>query len=306
MTSRSAAIRLLAARRSATVRASSLRSSSTPGPGARRGDQHLGVVQALGVEQPDQVGLAVLHLLRGEQVRLVEHHRDDRGVAGQRGEIAAVHGRVRVLLRVQHPDHQVGHPDQAVGLVRGGRGHRVVVRQVDQDQAAQRGLTLAQRAGSRVPVPWRDAQPLQQLGGAVHAPHAGMRVLGERPDHADGREIGPGQPVEQRGLAAPGAAGQHRHGVVGRHPEPLPGPGDQLLRVVQQGPAEPVRAAAGRPDLDHPGQRGQPGGQVSRPGRLARRRAGRSRAGQPGAGQPGTGQPGRPVFADTHRAISSE
>src|ERR1017187_404901 len=46
-------------------------------------------------------------------------------------------------------------------------------------------------------------------------------------------------------------------------PQPFAGPGDQLLGIPQQLRTEPVRAGPRGPDLDQPGQRGQPAGQVT-------------------------------------------
>jgi hypothetical protein len=94
-------------------------------------------VQVLRVEQPAQVGDAVIRLLGIEQVGLVQDDGEHLGVAGHRDEESPVHRRVRVLLRVEHPQHQVGQPDEPVRLHRRPRSDRVVVRQVDQDQPAQ-------------------------------------------------------------------------------------------------------------------------------------------------------------------------
>jgi hypothetical protein len=194
-------------------RGEQLEQAVDPGPGDGGGDHDLHVVQFLGVQQPAQVVDAVLDLLGREHVGLVQHDGDDFRVTGERHQEPAVHGGVGILLRVQHPDHQVGLLDELVDLV-GGVGHdRVVVRQVEQDQAGHRLLAAVQRAGPGVPVAARDAQPLQQRARSGHAPDAGVHVPGHRPGDPDGGEVGAGDLVEQGGLAASGAAGQRDHGV---------------------------------------------------------------------------------------------
>ena len=201
-------------------------------PGARGDGQHQGVVQALGVQQAAQVLLAVLDLVRREQVDLVEHHGDHAGVPGERDEVAAVHGGVRVLLRVEDEDQHVGELAQPVHRRHRRRDHRVVVGKVEQQQAVQGGLAGVQGAGPRVAVAALHAQPVEQRAGALHPPHAGVHVPGGRPGHARRRERGPGQRVEQRGLAAAGAAGQRDDGVVAGQPQALAGPSQQGLGVV--------------------------------------------------------------------------
>ena len=176
------------------------------GAGGRRGHQHVGLGQALGVEQPAQVGPAVVGLVGTERVNLVEHHGGHRGVPGQRHQVAPVHGGVRVLQRVEHPDQHVGHLDQAVDQRRRPGDHRVVVGQVEQEHPGQRRLALIQGARPGVAVTPLHAQPVEQRGGPLHPPHAGVRVLGSRPGHSRGREVRPGQGVEQRGLPAAGAS----------------------------------------------------------------------------------------------------
>ncbi len=71
-------------------------------------------MQVLGVEQPPQVGDALVGLRLVEQVGLVENNSDHRRMARKRHQVAAVHRSVGVLLRVKYPDHHVRKADHPV------------------------------------------------------------------------------------------------------------------------------------------------------------------------------------------------
>ncbi len=179
-----------------------------------------------------------------------------------------VHGGIRVLLRVEHPDHHIGEADQPVHLTRGVPHHRVMIGQVEQHETGKSRLAAAQRARPRVPVALRHAEPLKQRTRGAVVPDARVRFLGHRAGDADRREVSARQAVEERRLAAAGTSREHYHGVRGRQPHPLAGPSEYVFGLAKQFLAEPVPAAAGGTDLDHPGERHQPGRQA---GRLLRR-----------------------------------
>ncbi len=93
-------------------------------------------------------------------------------VAGQGPQVALVHGRVGVLLRVEHPHQQVGHLHQPVDLDVVGDLGGVVVGQVEQDQPVERPvapLGVQQAVASHL-VPGRDAEPAPAARGAL-SPH---------------------------------------------------------------------------------------------------------------------------------------
>ncbi len=82
-----------------------------PGAGAPGGGDQPHVPQPVGDEQPAQVGQTGRALGGPQPVDLVERDQHDAGVAGQRAQVALVHGGIGVLLRVQHPDQQVDQLD---------------------------------------------------------------------------------------------------------------------------------------------------------------------------------------------------
>jgi hypothetical protein len=137
-----------------------------------------------------------------------------------------------------------------------------VVGQVEQQQPAEVLLALVQGAGPGVAVPPLDAEPVEQRPRPGHPPHARVRLTGRRPGDAHRRELRPGEHVEQRGLAASGAAGQGHDGVRTGQPQPFPGPAEQVGRLVEQVAVETVRPTARRADLHQPGQRVQSAGQA--------------------------------------------
>ena len=91
-----------------------------------------------------------------------------------------MHGRVRVLLRVEHRDRQVHQLDQPVNLEPVPDPDRVQVRQVEQDEPVQLGGTVPV---DRQQVPPGHLQPVQQRRGRVPPPHPGVRGGGGRPAH---------------------------------------------------------------------------------------------------------------------------
>ena len=141
---------------------------------------------------------------------------------GQRREVAVVDRGVGVLLRVEHPDHQVGELDQPVDLEVVGDLGGVVVGQVEQDDALQRAVLLAeveQRVAHDL-VARGDAEVVQQLVGTLLAPHAGGRPRRRRTAYADRGELDTRERVERRRLARAGRAGERDDGVVGGEAEP--------------------------------------------------------------------------------------
>ena len=75
-------------------------------------------------------------------------------------------------------------------------------------------------------VAGRDAEPLEELLGALAAPDAGGGPRGGRAADADGGELELGQRVERRRLARAGGAGQRDDGVLRRQLEAAGGPVD--------------------------------------------------------------------------------
>ena len=125
-------------------------------------------------------------------------------VRGQRPEEAVVDRGVGVLLRVEHPDQQVGQLDQPLDLevVRDLGG--VVVGQVEQDQPSRSRVRGRCRASSRAVTWCRFGMPSQSSSSrAVGAPGAGRGPRRGRPAYPDRGELEPGQGVEQRGLPEP-------------------------------------------------------------------------------------------------------
>ena len=136
--------------------------------------------------------------------------------------------RVGVLLRVEHPHHQVGHLDQPLDLEVVADLGGVVVGQVEQHQP------LECRPASRPPSSiesratwWRGGMPSQSSSSVARlgAPGAGGGPRRGRASYADRGEVEPGQGVERRGLAGAGRAGQRDDGVVAGQPQPGARPG---------------------------------------------------------------------------------
>ncbi|MCP9949685.1 hypothetical protein LUX33_15625 [Actinomadura madurae] len=241
--------------------------------GDRGGGHDPRVGETLGLQEAAQIGDAVVDLVRGEPVDLVEDDQRDAGVPGERHDVVAVQRRVRVLLRVDHPDEQVGDRDEPVDL---GAVHRldgVVVGQVDEDEALQAGVGALQveGAGAGVPVPLVDVEPVEQRAGAVQAPDARVGLRRHRAAHPGRRQLQPADGVEQGGLAASGAAREGDDGVLAGEPQPLAGPLQQRVGVVQDGLVEPSETRPDEPveavePLDQPRRVGRFGGGAG-PGR---------------------------------------
>ena len=162
-----------------------------PLAGLGAGGEHRHVGEAVGVEQPSDVGEHRLAAVGRHGVDVVEHHEHHVAMAGERGQVAVVDGRVGVLLRVEHPHQQVGELHEPVDLEVVGDLGGVVVGQVEQHQASD-GVVVVAVVEHRVAqhlVSRRDAEPVEQLGGAVAAPDArgGPRRRGAA--YADGRQL---------------------------------------------------------------------------------------------------------------------
>ena len=135
-------------------------------------------------------------------------------VAGQGREVAVVDRCVGVLLRVEHPHQQVGELRRA-GRPRGGgrpRWSRGRAGRAAPRLRASRGRgSPGSSIESRV-VWWRGGmpEPLQQLLGALGAPHASGGPRRGRAPHADRGQLQAGQRVERRRLARAGRPGDAR------------------------------------------------------------------------------------------------
>ncbi len=184
----------------------------------------------------------------------------------QRLEVAVVHRRVGVLLRVEDPDHQVRDRHQPVDLEVVGHLGRVVVGQVEQDDAVEL-LVVARGVEHRVThrlVPRRDAQPVQQLSGTRAPPHHGGGPRRRRPAHPHRGELQARQRVVRRGLAGAGRAGDGDHRVPGRETQPAGRPLHRGLDLVEQRLVEPAarRGDRGTESGDPGTDLGAPGGEV--------------------------------------------
>ena len=210
--------------------------------------------QAVGSEQPAEVRDAGGAPGRVQSVGLVEHHEHHVAVLGERSQVVLVQHAVRVLLRVDDPDHQVGERDDPLDLGAVRQLHRVEVRQVQQDEPA--GLAVAAVAA-------RDREPVEQLVADV-APDGRGRRAGRRAAVARGREVGARQRIEDRRLAGARRAGERDHRRLDAEPEPPPGARDDRVRRVDESVVEPP--ARERRGL---GERGEP--RVERAGRAPHR-----------------------------------
>ncbi len=148
-----------------------------PRAGAGRHRAHRRGGETLPVQQGPQVGQALLHGDGVEPVDLVEDDEQHPGVPGERDEIAVVHRRVGVLLRIEHPHQDVDETDEPVDLEAVLQLDAVVVGEVEQDQSVQRRFGL-------VPVPAGHFQPVEQPVGPVLPPHGRVRDTGRGPAHA--------------------------------------------------------------------------------------------------------------------------
>ena len=139
--------RSTAARRVLTTSARRASSWSRPVP-VTRGDRQDGdVVESVGSEDVGELGQAGVELGGGEQVDLVEHHEERRVLAGEIAKVRMDRG-IAVLLRVGHPEQEIGQVGEPLHLELVRPFDRVVVGQVDQDQAVERVLGAGERPAS--------------------------------------------------------------------------------------------------------------------------------------------------------------
>ena len=82
----------------------------------RRDDDERQLRQAVAFEQALHVRPPRLHVVRAEQVGLVEDDAHCLGVCRQRPEVAVVQGGVGVLLRLDDPEDEIGETDHALGF----------------------------------------------------------------------------------------------------------------------------------------------------------------------------------------------
>ncbi len=187
-----------------------------------RGREHWHPAQAVVVQESFQVVDAALHVVIGQQVRLVEQHHRDVAVPVELREILLVHQPIGVLLRVEHPHDQVHECEQAIHLDPVGLLDRVEVGQVQQHQTPQRRVFPAVERSLPAVAPRRGhAEPVEQLLGAAGAPDAGMGRARGRPEQSDLRQIETRQSVEETGLAAARRSGQRHDRVLTREGKPL-------------------------------------------------------------------------------------
>ena len=184
-----------------------------------------------------------------DRVDVVEHDQHHALVGRVRREVAVVDRGVGVLLRVEHPDQQVGQLDQAVHLEVVRHLGRVVVGQVEQHHPVEGVVAAAAVVEHRVAgglVARRDPEPVEQLVGTLAPPDAGRGPRGGRAADADGGELEAGERVERGGLARAGGTGDRDDRVVGGEPEPAGGAVDDRPGVVDQRVVEPSAGGLGR------------------------------------------------------------
>jgi hypothetical protein len=206
-------------------------------------------VETVEREQPLDVLDHPLATLTWHLVDVVEDHDHDVLVRGHRLEEVLVHRLVGVLLRVQHPDHQVRQHDQPLHLEVVAELGRVVVGEVEQDQALEvtRVTTGVEHGVARGLVPQRDAHPLEQVLGTLRAaPDAGAGPRRRRASYADRGQVETGQRVERRGLAGAGGPGDRDHGVLRGEPQPGAGPLHDRRRRVDHLVVQPPAARLDR------------------------------------------------------------
>jgi hypothetical protein len=159
------------------------------GAGPGRHGVHRQGRQAVGAQQPLQVGSARVHGAIGERVGLVEHDLHHAGMAGHGLQVAVVPGGVGVLLGVDDPDQQVRQLEHPLDLDAMRAVDRVEVRQVEEHQALRRAAVAVMAA--------RDLEPVQQRIGDL-APDRGRRGRGHRPPPPGRHELVAGERVEER------------------------------------------------------------------------------------------------------------
>ena len=134
-------------------------------------------------------------MLRRDGVDLVEHHQGHAGVAGEAAQVAVVERGVGVLLGIHDPHEHVDDPHEAVDLLAVGGVRRVVVGEVEEDEAVQRRVV-----DHDVLV---HLQPRQEAGhvGAqrrVGREHGRQRARRGRAAHAGRGQLASRQGVERR------------------------------------------------------------------------------------------------------------
>ena len=184
------------------------------------------------------------------------HHDGQRSVtSAELAEVALVQRGVRVLLRVDHPDHQVRVLDDAVDAwsccVRtvswSGRSSRI---RPDSSGSSGRGRASV-RSGQ--PRRWWNAKPVEQ-SGSCGVGWTGLRPRRRRSTSSvDGRRTPtgdngtPDEGVEQRRLPAARTPGECDHGVHGGATEPCLCPFEHDAGRRGVGGTEPVASQGDRP-----------------------------------------------------------
>ncbi len=139
------------------------------------------------VEEAAQVVEDLVGGVAGEPVDLVEDDEGDVGVAREGAQVALVESGVRVLLRVDDPDHGVHEGEDPVDLAAVCGDGGVVVGQVDEDESLE-GLVAGAAGEGAAAQAAGDGQPVEEPGGAV-GPGAGDGGSGGGPAQA-GLETG--------------------------------------------------------------------------------------------------------------------
>ena len=84
-----------------------------------------------------------LLFLGAELVDLVEDDDHVRAVLSEFGQVVRVQREVRILLRIDHPEDDIDESDETVGFDPVLNSGRVVVGQVEEDEAVEATLVIA-------------------------------------------------------------------------------------------------------------------------------------------------------------------
>src|SRR5665647_2738635 len=195
--------RLAASEISATARCAETERRSTT---VARISRAVAIPSPVRAEQVDDVGAQHVHGVLWDRVDLVEQDEHRGLVPDQPAQVPGVERVVGVLLRVDHPDQEVYHRQQPIHHLAVLRRDRVMIGQVEQDQAAQRRLGFAvERALALEPVIGGDLEPVEQAV-RLASPDARADLRRRRPKHAHLGERQAGNRIEQARLARSGAA----------------------------------------------------------------------------------------------------
>ena len=162
-----------------------------PGPGHGAGGEQRNVLQAVGVEQLSQMSQAVVQIGSAHPIRLVQHNHHYLAVPGKWLQIAVMHRRIRIFLRIQHPDKLINDRHHPVHLGSVGGHHGIVIWQIQQHHPPETVLPDRHLPTVRYP------EPVQELGIGVPKAHS-KGFSGGGAQHPHFRDVRSHQRVHQR------------------------------------------------------------------------------------------------------------